>query len=121
MSANASFSRYSPQVRLTSGLLDSGLWGQLKPVVYSGPIENEETLHQRVFYVEIGIRSLAAPFVGTASAFRPSPSGCSQWRMKLYKSGLLEIQLYRAAGPNNGHIAFDDACANAVFGPLAVI
>jgi hypothetical protein len=30
--------------------LDFYLWGQLKLEVYSGPFENEETLHQRIFY-----------------------------------------------------------------------
>jgi hypothetical protein len=39
-------SPYSPD--LTH--LDFYLWGHLKTLVYSGPIENEETLHQHIFY-----------------------------------------------------------------------
>jgi hypothetical protein len=39
--------RGTDQQRVDVNPLDFYLWGNLKALVYSGPIENEETLHQR--------------------------------------------------------------------------
>ena len=46
----------SPHFRSTS-VLNFYLWGQLSTLLYSVPIENEETLHQHNFYASQTIRN----------------------------------------------------------------
>jgi hypothetical protein len=56
--------RGTAQQLLDISSLDFYLWGNLKPLGYSALIENEETLHQRIFYVCHTIRKRPGTFEG---------------------------------------------------------
>jgi hypothetical protein len=48
MSANIYFPEYRPR-RVDLCRFDLYLWGYARPLVYSAPTENEETLYQHIF------------------------------------------------------------------------
>ena len=74
MSANSWFLRYSPHVHHISIFLELYLWGHIKFVVYSAPIQNDEqSIFHRTFMPVTPFATAAEPLKGCDSPWTDVP------------------------------------------------